>query len=125
MKLILSLMLLIASIFMAQSALAMNVQVQEALTPPDTFMVVSAISAPAMTFEYKLVASPVVTLSDNKLSHLNSYIINNTHKKGLYTAYVTAGLRDKLQGVETVLKFPYLIQTNNVNKRILDGLVAI
>ncbi len=100
-------MLLIAGLFLAQSAFTMDVQVQEALTPPDTLMVVSAISAPIMAFEFIYKASPTVTPSDNKLSHLNSYILNKSDETSVEATLI---LVSGFQEGETVLKFPYLIQ---------------
>lgn len=108
MKYILSLMLLIASVFLAQSAFAMNVQVQEALTPPDTLMVVSAISAPIMAFEFIYEASPTVTPSANVSGHLSSYILNN--KSDETPVEATLILARNFKEVETVLKFPCLTQ---------------
>ena len=108
---------------MAQSAFTMNVQVKEALTPPDTFMVVSAISAPTITFEYKLSGSQMVTPSANKLSHLNSYIINKSDEISVQDTLILAC---HFMEVETVLKFPYLIRQNSLKRnRILTvGLVS-
>lgn len=105
MKYILSLMLLIASIFMAQSAFAATPMIQEALIPPDTF-VTSAISAPAVTLEFTYEASPMVTTSDNKLSHLNPYIINKSDEIPVQDILMPVG---HFREVETVLKFPCLI----------------
>ena len=111
-KIILSLMLIIASIFMAQSAFAMDVQVKEALTPPDVLVSASAISAPDMTYEFVYKTSPTVTLQVNELSQLNGYILNNSSDISTEIT-LTAGFWNDPQEVETVLKFPYLIRTKS------------
>ena len=123
MKFILSLMMLIACIFLAQSAFAMDVKVQEALNPPDTFMVVSAISAPTGQSEFIYEASTVVTLSVNALSHLNSYIVNKSDETLIMATLI---LESHFKEVETVLKFPYLIQANRLkeNHILAVGLVS-
>ena len=110
MKYILSLMLLIASVSLVQAAFITDVQVQEALNPPDTFMVMSAISAPIMAFEFIYEASPVVTPLVNKLSHLNSYTFNNTSDAISEESLLT--LVCHFREVETVPKFPTLIRQN-------------
>ncbi len=106
MKFILSLMMLIAGIFSA----------------PDTF-VVSAISAPVMAFEYKLVTHATVTPLVNRLSHLNFYIMTKSDKT---LDKETIILASHFREVETVPKFPNLIRQNSLktNQIVTVGLVS-
>jgi len=97
-KLLLSLMMLIAGVFLAQSTFAMNAEVQESLIP-DTFT--SAVYAPVLAFDYTYDKSIVVTPIIQEESHLNSYIINK--KYGQRTSLLEIGRNFK--GVETVQKF--------------------
>lgn len=111
-------MLLIASVFMAQSAFAVTATIQEALNPPDTFVVM--ITAPVEMTEFIYEASPMVTPSANVSSHLSTYIINKSDEiPGQDTL-------SHFREVETVLKFPYLIRQNSLkyDHILVVGLVS-
>jgi hypothetical protein len=90
---------------MAVSTFAATETIQEALNPPDNFV---AISTPAVMAEFIYAIDRSTALSNNVLSQFN--IIKNLHETGLNTTYEIAGFWDKSLEVETVLKFPCLIQ---------------
>jgi len=112
--------MLIASVFMATSALA-TPMIQEALNPPE---ILGFTIAPVGMTEFTYEASGAVVPFVNRLSHLNTYILNS-NKTGLYSSYTTAGFWNEIQGVETLLKFPNLNEIANRDQVELNNFMEV
>ncbi len=113
-------MLIIAGIFSAMSAFAATPTIQEALNPPEMSGLFSVIAAPAEATELELRAQPTVVPFNYRSNHLSTYIIISD-KKGLYADYTTAGFWNEILEVETPLKFPLAKSTANRDQMQLDN----
>lgn len=118
-KFILSLILLFVGIFFTQPAFAVDITINEALKLPD----VSVITASDATFELKYAVDPIfMVASATTLGHLN---ITDTFN---ITDKILSGKRlmpvAKFKEVETVPKFPYLIQAKQ-HKLSISGPVGL